>query len=240
MLGIDLKSVQAVALGTILAGGVGCASAATEPEGRAFTLVYIRTGPMSGRLGEEENRRAFAGHFANMGRLAEERKLVVAGPFGKGRHDAALRGLFVLDTGDRAEAEAWASTDPTTLAGVFILEFHDFATDAPLVAALERGLERERQAKAEGRTPNPGDGARPYVLLIAEHRDATWRELAPLADGGGVLLLARLDGERAFALLDAKDGADAEQRFGAVLDRIGPHTLDDWFASDQLARMREP
>lgn len=228
------------ALTAILLGGAGCASPAPKPEGRTYTLVFIKTGPMSGRLGEEENRRAFAGHFANMGRLAEERKLVVAGPFGKRRHDSALRGLFVMNTGDRAEAEAWASTDPTTLAGVFTLEFHDFATDAPLVNALERGLEQERAAKAEGRTPKPGDGARPYVLLVAEDREAAWRELAPLMDGGGVFLLARLDGARACALLDAKDGADAEQRFGPVLGRIGAHTLDDWFASDQLARMREP
>lgn len=220
-----------------LALAAGCASTAAEPEGRAYTLVFIRTGPMSGRLGEAENRQAFAGHFANMGRMAEERKLVVAGPFGKRRHDEALRGLFVMNSGDRAEAEAWASTDPTTVAGVFTLEFHDFATDAPLLAALERALEKERAAKAEGRTPKPGEGARPYVLLVAEDGEAARREFAALE---GVLLFARLDGTRAFALLDAKDVADAEQRFGPVLDRIGPHTLDDWFASDQLARMREP
>ncbi len=217
-----------------------CSSTAKGPEQPAYTLVFIKTGPMSGRLGEAENRQAFAGHFANMALLAEEHKLVMAGPFGRKRHDEALRGLFVINSGDRAEATAWASTDPTTRAGVFRLEYHDFATDAPLVAALDRDLERERAAKAEGRTLKPGDGARPYVLLIADHQDVAWRELSPLMNGGGVLLLGRLDGSQALALLDAKDVADAELRFGAVLGSIGAHTLDDWFATDQLARMQEP
>ena len=214
----------------------GCASPAPGPEKPTHTLVLLKTGPMSGKLDAEANKKAFAGHFENMGRLAEERKLVVAGPFGKTRHDPALRGLFVLATGNRAEAEAWASTDPTTLAGVFTLEFHDLATDAPLVAALERALARDAAAKAEGRTPSPGEGARPYVLLVAEDGEAARRELAALP---WALLMARLDSTRALVLLDAKDVADAVSQFGPVLERLGVRTLDDWFASDELARMGE-
>ncbi len=215
----------------------GCATVAPDPEKTTHTLVFLKTGPMSGKLDAEANKKAFAGHFENMGRLAQERKLVVAGPFGKQRHDPALRGLFILATGDRAEAEAWASTDPTVAAGVFVLEFHDLVTDAPLAAALERALARDARAKAEGRTPSPGEGARPYALLVAEDGEAA---RGVLNGNPWVLLFARLDGTRALVLLDAKDGADAEQRFGPVLGRVGPHVLDDWFASDELARMREP
>src|SRR5262245_44040174 len=114
-----------------------CRSTSGAAAERGYTLVLIKTGPMSGKLSQEESDRAFAGHFSNMGRLAQARQLVVAGPFGDERHDHDLRGLFVLNSARRAEAEEWARTDPTTQAGVFVLEFHDLATDAPLLQALE-------------------------------------------------------------------------------------------------------
>ena len=200
-----------------------------------LTLVLIKTGPKSGQLSQAENERAFAGHFENMGRLANERRLLVAGPFGEKRHDPALRGIFVLATSQRAEAEAWAGTDPTTQAGIFTLEFHDLHTDAPLAAALERDIAWREQQRVEGKTPEPGEGARPYVLLTAEHGDLAERELAELrTSDGGVFLLARLDGTRAFAILDAPDQAGAQERFGPQLEHIGTHTLDEWFASSQL------
>src|SRR5690349_4676773 len=103
----------------------GCASTETAVEKRAYTLVLLKTGPQSGKLPPEENKRLFAGHFENMARLAQERKLVVAGPYGGERHDKALRGLFVLDTGERTVATTWAETDPPTQAGIFVLEYHD-------------------------------------------------------------------------------------------------------------------
>ncbi|HEX6883906.1 MAG TPA: YciI family protein [Planctomycetota bacterium] len=213
--------------------------APTERRAR-YTLVRIKTGPKSGQLTKEENERAFAGHFANMERLANERKLLVAGPYGSTRSDPELRGIFVLASANRAEAEAWAATDPTTQAGVFRLELHDLATDAPLLRALEADFAwRERQL-AEGKTPGPGDGARPYVLLTAEHGDLARRELGPLLSAeGGVFLLAELDGTRAFALLDAPDVATARERFAPQLENLGAHALDDWFASAQLATLVE-
>jgi uncharacterized protein YciI len=215
--------------------------ATTEParspaHAPGYTLVLIKTGPKSNQLSAEDNQRAFAGHFENMGRMAREGQLVVAGPFGPMRHDADLRGIFVLTTSDRGEAERWASTDPTTQAGVFVLEFHDLATEAPLHAALERDMAWRAEQEAAGRTPSPGESARPYVLLTAEHGDLAERELGELRTReGGVLLLGRLDGSRAFAILDAEDLAGARERFGPRLEPIGSHVLDEWFASKELA-----
>lgn len=207
----------------------------------AYTLVQIRTGPQSGKLSAEANAEAFAGHFANMERLAKARQLVVAGPYGERRHAPDLRGIFVLASADRAEAEAWAGTDPTTRAGVFVLEYHDLVTRAPLQAALERDLAWRAEQEAAGRTPEPGEGARPYVLLTAEEGERAERELAPLlTPEGGVFLLGRLDGTRAFAILDAADAPEARERFGPWLEQLGPFALDEWFASRQLARLVEP
>src|SRR5688572_11146031 len=79
--------------------------------GRDYTLVLIRTGPRSGQLTAEENQRAFQGHFDNMQRMAEAGQLVLAGPYGERRSAPDLRGIFVLGTKTRTEAEAWAGTD---------------------------------------------------------------------------------------------------------------------------------
>lgn len=232
-----------VACALFLAALGACRSAepASAPAPSGCTLVFLRTGPKSGRLSPDENRRAFEGHFANMERMASEGQLLVAGPFGRERHDPALRGIFVLSSAERAEAERWAGTDPTTQAGVFVLEFHDLATEsAPLAAALERDTARRAEQAASGRTPSPGDGARPYVLLTAEDGARAERELSPLRTGeGGVFLVARLDRTRAFAILDARDLSEARERFAPQLESLGAHVLDEWFATDQLAGMVE-
>jgi len=218
-------------------------AAATAPSahaGPSYTLVLIRTGPKSGQLSAEDNQRAFEGHFANMGRMARAGQLVLAGPYGESRHAPDLRGIFVLDTHDRAQAEAWAGTDPTTQAGVFRLEFHELATPAALRRALAEDLAWNDRQAAEGRTPAPGENARGYALLTAEHGDHAWRELAPLCTTeGGVFLLAHLDGARALALLDAANAAEARERFAPQLENLGACTLDDWFGSNQFARLHE-
>jgi uncharacterized protein YciI len=224
----------------LILGLCACRSTPRLAAEKRYTLVLIKTGPMSGKLSKEENERAFAGHFANMGRMAEARQLVVAGPYGRKRHDENLRGLFVLDSARRAEAEGWAGTDPTTQAGVFALEFHDLTTSAPLLRALEDDLAWRAHQAAEGKTPQPGEGARSYVLLTAEQGDLARRELEPLlTTDGGVFLLARLDGTRVLALLDAQDIEDARKRFGPQLENIGAYVLDEWYASAQLARLVE-
>jgi uncharacterized protein YciI len=52
----------------------------------------------------------FTGHMANIGRLVDEGKLIVAGPFGK--NDLTYRGLFIFNVATKEEAEALLKTDP--------------------------------------------------------------------------------------------------------------------------------
>lgn len=214
-----------------------CRSTATGGDERRLTLVFLKAGPNSGKLAKDENARLFAGHFANMVRLADERHLLVAGPFGAKRHDPALRGLFILDSGDRAEARAWAETDPPTQAGVFELEYHDLSSSAPLNELLEIELAIEAKAKRDGVALKPGDGIRPYVLLTAEHGDVAAQELAPLRADGRVLFFGRLDEVRALAILDATDLDAARALLGTTVESIGQHTLDVWSSSGELARL---
>lgn len=60
-------------------------------------------------------------HMDNINRLAETKKLVVAGPFGD---NGVLRGIFVFKVGSLAEARALAETDPAVQAGRLALDIH--------------------------------------------------------------------------------------------------------------------
>jgi len=60
-------------------------------------------------------------HMANIYRLAETKKLVVAGPFGD---NGQLRGIFVFKVATLAEARALADTDPAVQAGRLALDIH--------------------------------------------------------------------------------------------------------------------
>lgn len=60
-------------------------------------------------------------HLENIGRLAELKKLVVAGPFGD---DGTLRGIFVFRVASLEEARSLAETDPAVKAGRLALQIH--------------------------------------------------------------------------------------------------------------------
>jgi uncharacterized protein YciI len=61
------------------------------------------------------------GHMANIHRLADMKKLVVAGPFGD---NGSLRGIFVFKVASIAEARALTETDPAVQAGRLAIDIH--------------------------------------------------------------------------------------------------------------------
>lgn len=66
---------------------------------------------------KEESDKLMEGHMANIGRLAKEGKLIVAGPFDGGG------GIFVLKTNSVEEAKSWLATDPGVKAERWRMEY---------------------------------------------------------------------------------------------------------------------
>lgn len=200
-----------------------------------YTLVLLKTGPRSNEVKGAEAQKVMGGHLGNIQRLFREGALLVAGPYGKEKSDALLRGLFVLDTGDRARAEALARTDPGFAAGVFAFDYHSLGTAAPLreYAALE--LRAEDEATRAGRPQAMGEGMRGFVILVAEDGEAA----ADALEGNpAVLCFATLDDSGAFVLLDAPDLPAAKALLSPIVTKLGRHTLDEWYASGRLVELR--
>jgi len=88
---------------------------------RQYVLVILKTGPRRVPDGKERDA-MFAAHFANIGRLAKQGKLVLAGPFGD---DASgWRGLFLFAVPDIEQARRLTATDPVIVNGEMVAEYH--------------------------------------------------------------------------------------------------------------------
>ncbi|AXE63433.1 hypothetical protein BBF93_03760 [Hyphomonas sp. CACIAM 19H1] len=102
---------------------------------RSYVLAILKTGPQDAAITDKDQRAdLFAGHFSNMGRLAEDGKLVLAGPLGG---EDGRRGLFILNTADIATAQEWVASDPTIEAGIFTVDYSKYYGSAALMQVNE-------------------------------------------------------------------------------------------------------
>ena len=97
---------------------------------RPYVLVILKTGPTKMAPGPERDK-MFKGHFANMERLAAEKKLAFAGPLDgvDGR-----RGIFIMATPDIDVARSDVATDPVIINGEMVAEYHKLSGSAALMA----------------------------------------------------------------------------------------------------------
>jgi uncharacterized protein YciI len=101
---------------------------------RHYVLVVLKTGPKRMPDGKERDA-MFAGHFANIDRLAKEGKLAVAGPFSD--DPAGWRGLFVFAVDDVDEARRLTETDPVIRNGEMVAEYHSWYGSAATMMVAE-------------------------------------------------------------------------------------------------------
>jgi uncharacterized protein YciI len=88
---------------------------------QSYTFVFLNKREDKKELPKEELDELMKGHFANMDRLVEEGKLIVAGPFDGGG------GIFIFKSRSVDETKEWISTDPAVKAEQWNIEVLPYA-----------------------------------------------------------------------------------------------------------------
>lgn len=114
---------------------------------RMYVLCILKTGPKDAEVKGDERKAIFAGHFANIGHLADEGKLAVAGPFGK--NDKNYRGLYIFNVSTVEEAEKLVVLDPAVKAGVFTPELTPWYGSAAMMVVNETHKKITKPAAAK-------------------------------------------------------------------------------------------
>ena len=101
---------------------------------KRYVLVILKTGKndVKDTLLRDS---LFAGHFANINRLADAGKLIVAGPLVK--NDNQYRGIFILNVPTFEEANELLKADPTIKEHIFDVELYRWYGSAALPEYLE-------------------------------------------------------------------------------------------------------
>jgi uncharacterized protein YciI len=213
-----------------------CGSMPDPAPQHAHTFAFLRAGTKRADFSGPALQELMKGHMANIGRLATEGQLYVAGPMGQGNPEPSLRGIFILATGDTSAAEALCQSDPSIAAGVLDAEVVPFLTNRDLRAVLDRGLEFEERRKLDP-SISMIDGMTTYALLHVEDGERASRALAPLHASRTILLEGHLGGARSgqrLYFLDVRDLPSATAALAPLQSSLGPHTLFPWFGSSAL------
>lgn len=94
-----------------------------------YVLGLLRRGPNSGQGTAEESAKIQEGHMANIRKMAESGKLIVAGPMGD---NGDLRGIFIFNAKSPDEVRDMVNEDPAIKSGRLVLELHRWYAAAGL------------------------------------------------------------------------------------------------------------
>lgn len=134
---IKLSIVTKLAVAAILVFSVSCIEKVDTPgqvkldsaivedaptEMAEYFIVFLRRGPKWTAEMTPEIEKVLEGHFANIKKLTDAGKLVLAGPFSGQEGDSALAGLFIFRVDSIEEAIRLAEQDPGVQAGRFTFE----------------------------------------------------------------------------------------------------------------------
>ncbi|MDP3471428.1 MAG: YciI family protein, partial [Algoriphagus sp.] len=97
---------------------------------RKYVMAFLFRGDKVNDFTPQQRSEIQAGHMANIGKMAEMGKLIVAGPF-MGNDD--LRGIYIFDVQTLEEAKALTETDPAIIAGVLKMDLKEWYGSAALM-----------------------------------------------------------------------------------------------------------
>ncbi len=120
-----MKGLKAMVAGMVLLTAVAATTAQEKkPVDWEMTTYYVGLlyrGPKWTPERTPETQKLQEGHMANIRKLGESGKLLLAGPFSD---DGDLRGMFVFKVASIEEARALCDTDPAVQAGRLRVELH--------------------------------------------------------------------------------------------------------------------
>jgi uncharacterized protein YciI len=95
---------------------------------KSYVMAFLKKGPNRDRdsISAAALQRA---HLDNINKMAEEGKLVLAGPF---MDEGEIRGIYVFDVPTIEEAEELTNSDPAVQAGSLVMELHQWYGSAGL------------------------------------------------------------------------------------------------------------
>jgi uncharacterized protein YciI len=185
-----------------------------EPSGK-YVLVFLRRPAGVQPLPKEEGEKLLAAHLANIGKLADEGKLVVAGPF-LDNPPTPLRGLFLMKTASIDEAKQWVGTDPMVKAGRLAPEYHLWQIPATTF----------------NRPPstNPMQNYAFVIYLKGEKYKPLSQENLPLLQRHIGYMLPQHEAGR--IVIGGPFQGDDGEFFGAIITSVSPDEAKDMVAKD--------
>lgn len=101
---------------------------------RKYVMAFLLRGDRVAEYTPEQRQEIQAGHMANISKMADMGKLIVAGPF-FGNDD--LRGIYIFDVQTLEEAKTLTETDPAIQAGVLKMDLKEWYGSAALMMLPE-------------------------------------------------------------------------------------------------------
>lgn len=98
---------------------------------KTYVMAFLKEGP-NRNLDSAEAVKLQMGHMENINRMAEDGKLILAGPF-YGNPESDLRGIYIFDVETIEEAEALTNTDPAIQAGSLVMDLQLWYGSAALM-----------------------------------------------------------------------------------------------------------
>lgn len=97
---------------------------------KTYVLALLKQGPRRLMIDSVTATNLQKAHLANITRLADEGKLVVAGPF---TDNTDLKGIYIFDVKTIEEAKKLCETDPAIKAGSLMIELHPWYGSAAML-----------------------------------------------------------------------------------------------------------
>lgn len=137
----DQKKENVVVYDSVLAAQLG-----SDTYGmKKYVLAFLKRGPNRNQDSAEAAALQKA-HLQNIGRMADEGKLVVAGPF---LDDQDIRGIYIFNVETVEEAQQLTETDPAIKAGRLVMELHPWYGSAAMMMINEWHKKLEKKSVAD-------------------------------------------------------------------------------------------